>query len=335
MQLNDLEKIDVKEMFRTYDKWPEIAKDSFENEYQKLDVKEIDHLVFAGMGGSGSIGDTIKAILSKEDFHVTIVKGYLLPKTVDQNTLVIATSVSGETSETLGVLEAANKTDAKIASFSSGGKCEKFCRNHNIFFENIPLIHSPRASYSNFLFSIINILEDILPLRKNDIYESIFTLESTRKNIFSGNLNKNNQALSLAEFIEEIVSIFYPAGLYPAAIRYKNSLQENTKIHSMTDDVMEASHNAIVSWEKKSIVSPVFIQGVNDHVKTIERWEIFREFFDSEQIKYHEIKSTQGSILTKMTNLIYLLDYSTIYAAVLKNIDPSPVKSIDFIKSKL
>ena len=335
MQLNDLEKIDVKQMYRAYDKWPEIAKDSFENEYQKLDIKQIDHLVFTGMGGSGSIGDTIKAILSKEDFHVTVVKGYLLPKTVDKNTLVISTSVSGETSETLGILEAAKKTDAKIASFSSGGNCEKFCKNHNIFFEKIPFIHSPRASYSNFLFSIINILEDILPLRKNDVYESISTLDSTRKNIFSGNLNKNNQALSLAEFIGDIVSIFYPAGLHAAAIRYKNSLQENTKIHAMIDDVVEASHNTIVSWEKKSIVSPVFIQGVDDHVKTIERWNIFREFFDSEQIKYYEIKSSQGSILTKITNLIYLLDYSTIYASVLKKVDPSPVKSIDFIKSRL
>ena len=171
--------------------------------------------------------------------------------------------------------------------------------------------------------------------KKNDVYESISTLESTRKNIFSGNLNKNNQALSLAEFIGDIVSIFYPAGLHAAAIRYKNSLQENTKIHAMIDDVMEASHNAIVSWEKKSIVSPVFIQGVDDHVKTIERWNIFREFFDSEQIKYYEIKSSQGSILTKITNLIYLLDYSTIYASVLKKVDPSPVKSIDFIKSRL
>ena len=86
MQLNDLEKIDVKEMFRTYDKWPEIAKDSFENEYQKLDVKEIDHLVFAGMGGSGSIGDTIKAILSKEDFHVSIVEKYQMQKVIIINT---------------------------------------------------------------------------------------------------------------------------------------------------------------------------------------------------------------------------------------------------------
>ena len=160
-------------------------------------------------------------------------------------------------------------------------------------------------------------------------------LEETKKNIFSGNLNKNNEALNLAEFINRTVSIFYPAGLQAAAIRYKNSLQENTKIHAMVDDVMEASHNAIVSWERKSEVSPVFLQGMDDHIKTIERWNIIKEYFDTKGIIYHVVNSTKGGILSKITNLIYLLDYSTIYAAVLNKINPSPVESIDFIKSRL
>ena len=335
MKLSDLENIDVKNMFKTYDNWPQIAKESFENKFEKIDVKNIDHLVFAGMGGSGTIGDTIKAILSREDIHVSVVKGYLLPKTVDDNTLVVTTSVSGNTSETLEIIKSVKKKNAKIASFSSGGLIEKYCKNNDMFFQKIPVIHSPRASFSSFLFSIINIFEYILPIKKNDIYQTISTLEETKQNIFSENLNQNNKALNLAEFINDIVSIFYPAGLQAAAIRYKNSLQENTKIHAMIDDVMEASHNAIVSWESKSSVSPVFIQGIDDHIKTIERWNIMKEFFDSKGINYHVVNSTKGNILAKIVNLIYLLDYSTIYAAVIHKIDPLPVKSIDFIKSKL
>ena len=64
MEISDLREIDKKRMFETYDKWPEIARKSFENEFDKFDVKEIDHVVFAGMGGSGSIGDVIGSILS-------------------------------------------------------------------------------------------------------------------------------------------------------------------------------------------------------------------------------------------------------------------------------
>jgi glucose/mannose-6-phosphate isomerase len=129
--------------------------------------------------------------------------------------------------------------------------------------------------------------------------------------------------------------LYYPAGLQAAAIRYKNSLQENSKIHVMTEDVIESCHNGIVSWEEKSEVSPILIQGMDDYVKTIERWKILKEFFELGGIEYRVVNSLKGSILSKITNLIYLLDYSSIYSAVLNKRDPSPVKSIDFIKSRL
>ena len=144
-----------------------------------------------------------------------------------------------------------------------------------------------------------------------------------------------NESLDLAKFVKGAVCIYYPGGFQSVAIRYKNSLQENTKIHAMTEDVIESSHNGIVAWEKKSIIQPVLIQGKDDHFKTLERWKILEEFFENKEIDFKKIESLDGSILTKITNLIYLLDYSTIYSSVLNNIDPSPVSSIDFIKKKL
>jgi len=335
MELKDLEKIDTRYMFRTYDKWPEIATEAYEREYNKIDIKDIDHIVFAGMGGSGSIGDTISAILSKKDIHVSNVKGYLLPKTVDSKTLVIVTSVSGNTKETLSILENTKKTSAKVVGFSSGGKLESFCSNNNILFQNISIIHSPRASYTNFLYSILNILEPILPISSNDIHESCKALKNTRDNIFSENLMDDNKSLRLAKFIEEIVCVYYPAGLQAAATRFKNSLQENTKIHAMTEDVIESCHNGVVSWETKSNVSPILLQGKDDYFKTTERWKIMEEFFKSKNIEYQIVDSLKGSILSKITNLVYLLDYSTIYASILKKVNPSPVDSIDFIKYRL
>jgi len=335
MNLEDLKKNDSKEMFKVYDEWPEIANNSFGKEFEKLDVDNIDHIVFAGMGGSGSVGDVLGSILSKEDIHINNVKGYLLPKTVDSKTLVIATSVSGNTSETLSILKSVKETSANTACFSSGGLMEEYCKNNNIFFQKIPMVHSPRASFPSFLYSILNILEPILPIKSNDIHESIAALEKTKKNIFSGNLTIENKALDLAEFTKDIMCIYYPAGFQSAAIRYKNSLQENAKTHAMTEDVIESCHNGIVSWEKKSGVKPVLIQGKDDHYKTSERWNILKEFFQTEGIDFKVVKSLDGSILTKITNLVYLLDYSTIYFSALNHIDPSPVNSIDFIKSKL
>ena len=322
-------------MYEIYNKWPQIAKESSNENFQKIDFKSIDHIVFAGMGGSGSVGDVIGAILSKKDIHVTNVKGYLLPKTVDENTLVIATSVSGNSIEVLEILKNVKKMSTKVVGFSSGGKMENLCLKNNIYYQKIPMIHSPRASFPKFLFSILNILEEVIPINQNEINESILGFEETRKNISTKNLNENNKSLDLAKFVTDLPYIYYPAGLKSAAIRFKNSLQENAKTHALTEDVIESCHNGIVGWSMKSESNPICIQGYNDHIKTIERWSILKEFFEDKKIQYKIVKSNEGGILSKIVNLIYLLDYTTIYSSVLRNIDPTPVEPIDYIKNKL
>ena len=160
-------------------------------------------------------------------------------------------------------------------------------------------------------------------------------MKKLREIISSNNLTEKNTSLNLAKWVNGIPLIYYPHGLQAAAVRFKNSLQENCKIHSITEDVVEACHNGIVAWEKSSNVQPILIEGKEDFIKTKERWQILKEYFEKNKIDYKEIFSIEGNILSKLINLIYLLDYATIYHAVILNINPSPVKSIDFIKSKL
>ena len=82
LDIERMNEIDSKGMYKIYDRWPEIAKDAFESNLESVDFKNIDHIIFAGMGGSGAIGDLFASILSKTNIHVSLVKGYLLPKTV-------------------------------------------------------------------------------------------------------------------------------------------------------------------------------------------------------------------------------------------------------------
>ncbi len=330
-----LEKFDSQGMHKIYDIWPEIAKKSYKMKNEEIKFDKISHIVFAGMGGSGAIGDIFEAILSKTNIHVTLVKGYHLPNTVDSKTLVIATSVSGNTVETLSVLESAIQTDAKVIAFSSGGKMEKICLKNNLEYRKIEMKHSPRVSFPIFLYSMLKILESVLPIKKEDIEESILELEKTKGKIQSKNLTEKNIALNIAKQITGIPLIYYPWGLQAAAIRFKNSLQENTKIHAITEDVIEACHNGIVAWDKKSDINPILIQGTDDYIKTKERWEILKELFKEKNIEYNEIYSEEGNILSKIINLIYILDYSTIYRAVLLEINPTPVGPINFVKNKL
>jgi len=335
MDIATLEKYDTEKMYKIYDKWPEIARQSFESEQKTVDFKNIDHIVFAGMGGSGGIGDLFSSILSKTNIHVTLVKGYLLPNTVDKNTLVVVTSVSGNTDETLTVLKSTKKIDCNVIAFSSGGKIEQFCEENQIIFRKIPLLHSPRASLINFTYTILKILNSILPIEKKDIMESLDELEIVKKKIDSNNLSDSNPAINLAQWISGIPTIYYPHGLQSAAIRFKSSLQENAKTHVIVEDIIETCHNGIVSWERPSIVQPILLQGHDDYVKTKERFSIIKEFFIENNIDYKEINSISGNILTKTICLIYILDYVSIYRAVLLKIDPTPVRSIDYIKKKL
>jgi glucose/mannose-6-phosphate isomerase len=287
------------------------------------------------MGGSGTMGDFFAAVLSKTNLHVNVVKGYLLPKNVDSKTLVVVTSISGNTAETLSILKAAKQIGCKIITFSSGGKMEEFCNQNNIEFIKIEKYHSPRASFVNFLYSILRILEPIFPIKKEEVENSIKQLEITKKNICSDNLELNNQSLDLAMSLKEIPLIYYPWGFEAAAIRFKCSLQENAKIHAIVEDVVEASHNGIVSWEIKSNVQPILLQGKDDYEKTKERWIIFEEYFNEKNIKFKKIISKEGNIISKLVNLIYILDYASIYLAIINKIDPTPVYAIDYIKNKL
>ncbi len=335
IQVSDLEKIDTKMMFKTYNEWPKIGKESFEKKFEEVDVKSIDHIIFSGMGGSGTIGDVMKDILSKENIHVNITKGYTLPKTVDSKTLIVATSVSGNTQETLEILKQSKKTDAKIIAFSSGGEIEKFCMREEILYQKISMEHSPRASFTKFLFYILNILKNIIPITKEEVFEAITLLEKTKIKISSDNLNSENNSLNIAKWIKNNPIIYYPRGLNSVATRFKNSLQENSKLHVISEEILEACHNGIVAWSKNKEFQPILIRGKDDHEKTKERWEILKEYFRKENIEFLEINSVEGNIFSKIINLIYVLDYASIYHAILHEIDPSPVDAITFVKSKL
>ena len=333
LNLSTLNKYDPNGMYKIYDTWAELARRSYESSIDPVDFHGIDHIVFAGMGGSGAIGDIFSSILSKTNFHVNVVKGFILPKTADSNTLVVTTSISGNTAETLSILNSAKKIGCKIIAFSSGGKMQEYCANNKIEYRKIPQIHSPRASFPSFLYSMLKTLETLISIKK-EVVESISELENLGKTIGSSNLTKENTSLNLAQWITGIPMIYYPFGLQAAAIRFKNSLQENAKTHAMAEDVVEACHNNIVSWEKWCNATPILIEGNDDHIKTKETWKILKEYFEKNKIDYREVFSCKGSILSKLINLVYLLDYTSIYLAIDSRLDPSPVRSIDFVKQR-
>ena len=210
IDIDAIKKIDSQGMHKVYDNWPNMSTEAYNSEHEQISFSDIDNIVFVGMGGSGTIGDVFASILSKTKMHFSIVKGYHLPNTVDSNTLVVATSISGNTVETLSVLKDAKKQECSTISFSSGGLLENFCKKNNLEYRKIKKNHSARASFVSYLYSILKVLEGIIPIKKNEIVNSIKELEILNNKISSKNLTSENPAIKLAQEMSGIPLIYYP-----------------------------------------------------------------------------------------------------------------------------
>ena len=142
------------------------------------------------------------------------------------------------------------------------------------------------ASFTSFLYSILKVLYSTLGIKQEDVLESITEMKKTSKKINSFNIIDSNPSLDLAKWITVIPIIYYLFGLQSAVIRFKNSLQENAKIHAFAEDVIESCHNGIVSLERSTNVQPILIEDQDDHSKTKQRWQILEKFFRENDIKY-------------------------------------------------
>jgi len=329
-----IQRYDPQGMHKLYDRWPEIAMESFEMAQDCVDFKNPNHVVFAGMGGSGLVNEVLISLYSKNQDQISKVNGFDIPAHLTSNDVFIATSVSGNTLETLTALDSARKIGCRIIAFSSGGKIEDYCKKYGLEHRMVPIFHSPRTSFTSFLYSMLRVLQPILPITEVDVRESLVELSSLKQKIYLLNRTETNPALNLAAWFSKTPVIYYSKTLETSAVRLKNSFNENAKSHAVTNELLEACHNDIVSWELPATSKPIMVRAKNDDKRTVETWEIMKEFFEEKEIEYKEIFSNNGKILSQLVGLIYLFDYSTIYYTIKCGINPSPIVSTEFFKNK-
>jgi len=328
------QKLDPQKIIEAYDKWPEIGQKSYENSVDFIDIKNFTNTTFAGMGGSNSVHTVIRSILSKDKTPSVNITGFDIPNNLNSDSVFIATSISGNTLETITALDSARKAHCQIIAFSEGGKLEEYCKKHGLEHRRVSKFHSPRASFVSSLYSMLRILQPILPIHEKEILKSLNQLSVTKQKISSKNLTDTNPALNLAFWFPKTPVIYYSKQLEASAVRLKNSFNENAKSHAITNELLEACHNDIVSWELPTTFKPIMVRAKNDDKRIVETWEIMKEFFEEKEIEYKEIFSNNGKILSQLVGLIYLFDYSTIYYAIKCGINPSPIVSTEFFKNK-
>ena len=336
LEPEEIQKQDSLSLCLTYDNWPRYCKEAYAMKVD-FDYNDVNQIIFTGMGGSATSGEIISYLFNHEK-PMKIVKGYHLPNGIDNRSLVVASSVSGNTQETLSTLIDAIKYDAKIIGISSGGKLEKLCNANRVRHVNIKMLGLPRATLPYLLYVQLKLIKSLVNITDNQVFDSIRDLERLSRKIRSSNEVEINASKQLAIWMLNSLPVCYCSpSLIPVAIRFTNSLNENAKIHAIFGDIIESLHNSIEPWSCKSELGlkPILLPCINDDENVKRRFKIVEDFLASRGYDVYKLPRIGSNLLGNMICLVYFLDYASIYLALLRNIDPSSTPAIDFVKNNL
>lgn len=296
--------------------------------------KKISDVFISGLGGSG-IGGTIVSELVAMETAVPIIvsKGYFIPKFVNQNTLVIISSYSGNTEETLNCLNLALKRKAKIVCVTSGGKVAEIAKKKKLDLILIPRGNPPRAclGYSLtqqfFIFAHYKIISDKF---KAQLKCAVELIETEKTNIIS-------EAKQVAEKIQGKTPIIYTTTYFEGvAIRFRQQLNENAKILCGHHVIPEMNHNELVGWASGSErVSVIILRDKDEFERNNARIEINKEVIEKYTPNITEIWSKGKSQIEKAIYFIHLVDWISVFLAEMKGVDSMEVKVIDHLKGEL
>jgi glucose/mannose-6-phosphate isomerase len=297
----------------------------------------ITHVVVAGMGGSG-IGGVIANALVYNELKVpyTVVQSYDIPASMNENTLFVGCSFSGNTEETISALEQAIAKNAQIHLVTSGGTFGQIASKHNLPVSHIPgESKSPRA---NLGYSIIQLL---YVLHKHDLISGSFIQDfaTVADSLEADSTKIQEEAKQLAGMMVGRLPIIYADQLvYGVAVRFQQQINENSKHMAHTNAFPEMNHNELVGWEFPEVIlgNSVVIRFSTDydHPQVVRRFEICNTFFN-EQSSVVVLKAKGQTLLQQLFYLVHLTDWSTYFLAEANQVDAFPVKKIDFLKTEL
>lgn len=320
--------------------WKEVMKLTEDVELN-IDRSRIKNICFAGMGGSAIGADLIRAYSLKScPYPVQVNRHYEIPNYINENTLFIACSFSGNTEETLTALNSAMAKGAQIIGVTSGGELKKHAIEHEFDYIQIPGGMPPRAALAYSFVPLFRIFQTLEYLDESDS-----VLDDTY-NLLSDGVSKfididDNDALALARELNESLPIIYSDALLmePVNLRWRGQIEENSKMLVYGNLIPEMNHNEIVGWEHiahlAGRLTVVMLKDRDDNPRVTKRMEIVKELVMDQALSVIEISTIGNSRLERMFSLVQLADWVSMYLALLNEIDPTPIAKIDILKSKL
>jgi glucose/mannose-6-phosphate isomerase len=294
----------------------------------------IENIIITGLGGSG-IGGTIISELISDSCKVPIIvnKDYFIPAFVNSKTLLIISSYSGNTEETLSAFNQAISKNAQIICITSGGKILELAKQHQLEFIEIPGGYPPRSCIGYSLVQLIKVLVNKGFADKklfDDLEKSIVLLENENEAI-------KTESQQIAKKLTNKIAVIYSLGSTEGvAVRFRQQINENSKMLCWHHVFPEMNHNELVGWTTKNedLVVVTFHTSF-DYERTKKRYDICKPIF----AKYsNEVIDIIAKGETKLEQFLYLInigDWITCYIADIRQIDPVEVNVIDYLKKEL
>ena len=296
--------------------------------------RQINAVLVCGLGGSG-IGGKIIALLLKNDLKVPFlcVNDYEMPAWVNENTLVIASSYSGNTEETLTVVDQCQAKGAEIAVITSGGKLKVLAEVQEWNRHIVPGGEQPRAMLAYSLVQQLYILHNYGLIDRSNIDQLMDVadlLEATEHQV-------RDEAMRIAEaFFQKRPLIYAGNDFEGVAVRWRQQINENAKVLCWHHVFPELTHNELVGWAGGSNGQvPIFLHSNLNHSRTNKRWQISKTVIQKHTDTILETKAIGETKLAQNFYLIHLGDWVSYFISELKKVDPVEVDVISYLKSEM
>ncbi|MEO1021729.1 MAG: bifunctional phosphoglucose/phosphomannose isomerase [Bacteroidota bacterium] len=336
--------IDSQNMWGLMNDFPthwESIMESTSNVSLNIQSHKISSICLAGMGGSAIGADIIRAYTSNTcPVPVQVVRHYDIPNWVNESTLFIACSFSGNTEETHSALDQAIEKGAQIIGVTSGGELQNKAEKNGFDYIKIPGGMPPRAALAYSFVPLFRIFQWLGFIQEGD-KQLIDTLEQLKEGVSLYTDISDNDALSIARELNDTLPVIYSDALSmePINLRWRGQIEENAKMLAYGNVIPEMNHNEIVGWESiahlTGRLTVVMLRDNEDNQRVQRRMDIVKELVIDQVNSVIEIQTKGHTKLARLFSLIQLGDWVSMYLGLINEIDATPIAKIDLLKSKL
>ncbi|MDP6347076.1 MAG: bifunctional phosphoglucose/phosphomannose isomerase [Dehalococcoidia bacterium] len=302
----------------------------------------VSRIVVAGMGGSAIGGDLVAALARLEGKSLQVHRGYAPLPPVDDTILVILSSYSGMTEETLSCMDSIIDSPSPKVIATGGGRLAEIASDRGIPMFPIEYSAPPRAVIGYSFFGLLGLLYRLSFMADCTaaVEDALALMESLVDRFKESQPTASNPAKQLAQKLVGKLPVIYGAGfMNPVARRWKTQVNENSKSWAMFDTLPELNHNTVVGYPNPTSVTQgslvVLLSSPLLHPRILLRYRVTREILEREGIAHQELQGEGEGPLAQMASLIVWGDYVSYYLALLYCVDPTPVETIDYLKDRL